>query len=214
MEDDDEAESETEEDRRMPPDEALEPPHEGVGQPPSMVQINLLLQDGSIQPLIVDPDVEIYDLVYAVAHEIGTPRPCHGTIHCIPDQPPHIVAAQGRGMHSRSRPSTRTPRVEVRRLLSFVRESSANILMVTMWGGAVELLDHQRSLRQHQLPKSAMFVLKKTGIIDDHIGEDDIFDNHFLYAMVRRLVLFIKAPDLGLHPQLTRVFGRVASSVA
>lgn len=135
--DDDEAESETEEDRRMPPDEALEPPpHEGVGQPPSMVQINLLLQDGSVQPLIVDPDVEIYDLVYAVAHEIGSRNAFQITSL---DQDP---------------------------------------------SRRVELLDHQRSLRQHQLPKSAMFVLKKTGIIDDHIGEDDIFDNHFLYAML------------------------------
>jgi hypothetical protein len=94
MDDDDEAESETEEDRRMPPDEALEPPppHEGVGQPPSMVQINLLLQDGSVQPLIVDPDVEIYDLVYAVAHEIGTPpsdaRPTT-QLKSISDRPPY-----------------------------------------------------------------------------------------------------------------------------
>jgi hypothetical protein len=75
----------------------------------------------------------------------------------------------------------------------------------------VELLDHQKSLRQHHLPKSAMFVLKKvrvyvrflprqsrsnlhmaqTGIVDEHIGENDIFDNHFLFAMVRGLLVCV-----------------------
>lgn len=35
------------------------------------MEIRVALRDGTIQPLIVDANVEIYDLVYAVAGEIG-----------------------------------------------------------------------------------------------------------------------------------------------
>ncbi len=36
-----------------------------------LMEIRVALKDGSIQPLLVDPNIEIYDLVYAVAEEIG-----------------------------------------------------------------------------------------------------------------------------------------------
>lgn len=54
----------------------------------------------------------------------------------------------------------------------------------------VELLDHQKTLRQHHIPGNAIYLLKKTGIVDDSVGENDIFDNHFLYVMVRRMVMW------------------------
>lgn len=40
-----------------------------------------------------------------------------------------------------------------------------------------------------------MFVLKKTGIIDEFIGADDVYDNHFLYVQVRVQFPIIKLPN-------------------
>lgn len=49
----------------------------------------------------------------------------------------------------------------------------------------VELLDHQKALALQNVPPNALYLLKKTGIVDEYIGADDIYDNHFLYVQVR-----------------------------
>eukprot|EP00005_Dracoamoeba_jomungandri_P002400 CAMPEP_0174251030 /NCGR_PEP_ID=MMETSP0439-20130205/999_1 /TAXON_ID=0 /ORGANISM="Stereomyxa ramosa, Strain Chinc5" /LENGTH=666 /DNA_ID=CAMNT_0015331253 /DNA_START=35 /DNA_END=2036 /DNA_ORIENTATION=+ len=102
-------------------------------------EIRLLLTDGSIQPLIIDANVDIYDLVYAVANEIGSSNA-------------HLIS-------------------------SFDHDEFRQ----------VELLDHQKSLAEQHIPEGAMFLMKKTGIIDDYIGPDDIYDNHFLYVQLPKL---------------------------
>ncbi len=45
-----------------------------------------------------------------------------------------------------------------------------------------ELLDHQSSLASQQIPLSAKFSIRKTGIVDDFVKECDIYDNHFLFV--------------------------------
>lgn len=62
-----EEEEESEDHRRMPPDEDVK---EGDSEP-TQIQINVMLRDGSVQPLLVSPRIEIYDLVRDVAYEIG-----------------------------------------------------------------------------------------------------------------------------------------------
>lgn len=48
----------------------------------------------------------------------------------------------------------------------------------------IELLDHQKSYAQQKLPENVTLLLKKTGIVDDFVGPDDIYDNHFLYVQL------------------------------
>jgi hypothetical protein len=103
------------------------------------VEIRVALRDGSIQPLIVDANVEIYDLVYAVAEEIGSDNA-------------FLITALDQAENRR-----------------------------------VELLDHQKTLAEHNIPSGAMFLLKKTGIIDAFIGPDDVYDNHFLYVQLPQI---------------------------
>lgn len=75
------------------------------------VEINLLLHDGSIQPLVVDPNVEIYDLVYAVAHEIGRPS-LSNAASSLPGLTYHEL--QDRSMRSKSLLSIKIRPEEVR----------------------------------------------------------------------------------------------------
>ncbi|KAL6045721.1 Cytohesin-1 [Balamuthia mandrillaris] len=102
-------------------------------------EIRLVLTDGSIQPLIIDANVIIYDLVYAIAEAVG---------------------------------STNASLISGKDQSSFRK---------------VELLDHQRSLAEQNIPDDALFLLKKTGIVDEFIGPNDVYDNHFLYVQLPQL---------------------------
>jgi hypothetical protein len=51
----------------------------------------------------------------------------------------------------------------------------------------VEILDHQVSLSEQNIPEDAIFVMKKTGIMDELSLLEDPFDNHFLYVQVNQL---------------------------
>lgn len=48
----------------------------------------------------------------------------------------------------------------------------------------VELLDHQLPLKDQRLPQGAILVVKKTGIVTDTIGPNDLYDNHFIFVQV------------------------------
>ncbi len=64
---------------------------------------------------------------------------------------------------------------------------------------SVELLDHQSSLASQQIPLSAKFCVRKTGIVDDFVKVNDIYDNHFLFVVLPSWTgdLLVKDPSTG-----------------
>jgi len=61
----------------------------------------------------------------------------------------------------------------------------------------VALLNHQKSLVSQNVPLSAQFLIKKTGVVDDFVKENDIYDNHFLYVVLPFLTGSILMQDDG-----------------
>ena len=87
--------------------------------------------------MIVDEELDIYELAYMISEEIGS----------------EFVFVTNNKDHSADRD--------------------------------VELLDHQNTLQSQNIPKNATLLIKKTGITDEYMGINDIYDNHFLYTMVK-----------------------------
>jgi hypothetical protein len=70
-----------------------------------------------------------------------------------------------------------------------IRSENAFIISPDDFGPfrSLELLDHQASLASQQIPLSAKFSIRKTGIVDDFVKECDIYDNHFLFVALPQL---------------------------
>jgi hypothetical protein len=70
-----------------------------------------------------------------------------------------------------------------------IRSENAFVISPDDFGPSrsLELLDHQASLASQQVPLSARFSIRKTGIVDDFVKECDIYDNHFLFVSLPEL---------------------------
>ena len=99
-------------------------------------EISVIMKTGKKRQMIVDENLDIYELSYMIAEEIGSEN-------CT------IMSGKDTGDD---------------------RE--------------VELLDHQLSLKAQNVPKNATLLIKKTGITDEYMGINDIYDNHFLFVSV------------------------------